>query len=110
MVLTQDESIILACWYSSKYNVDDALDNLVEVIKKHRNCWKGKYCVYIEICKKIGFVILSSESFKLLLNKNRYLKLHDNLFKHFYVEIIEQKKSWGYKNDLIKMIVCNNFL
>ena len=97
MVFSQDESIILACWYSSEYNVDNALDNLGEVIKKHWNCWKGKYYVYIKICKKIGFVIWSSESFKLLLNKNRYLKLHNNLFKHFHVEIIEQKKSWATK-------------
>lgn len=57
MELTQDKSIILASWYSSKYDADEVLVNLMEVIKKHCDGWKGKRYIYREICKNLGFLI-----------------------------------------------------
>lgn len=76
MELTQDKSIILASWYSSKYDADEVLVNLMEVIKKHCDGWKGKRYIYREICKNLGFLISNAKSFKLLLNKNRHVKLY----------------------------------
>ena len=35
MAPTQDESLILALQYSSEYNVEEPLDDLIEIIKKH---------------------------------------------------------------------------
>lgn len=72
MELTQDKSIILDSWYSSKYDADEVLVNLMEVIKKHCDGWKGKRYIYREICKNLGFLISNAKSFKLLLNKNRF--------------------------------------
>ena len=91
--------------YSSEYYAENALDDLIEIIKKHSNKCKGKHYIYWEICKSVGFVISNTKLLSLLLNWNRNIKLYDDLSKLFQVEINNQKNSRGYKDEHIKMIV-----
>lgn len=35
MTLSKDELKILASWYSTEYNTDETLDELINIIQKH---------------------------------------------------------------------------
>ena len=36
----------MASWYSSEYDADETIDDLIEIMKKHGDKWKGKYYIY----------------------------------------------------------------
>ena len=108
LALSQDSSITLASWYSSRYGTDKTMDDLIEIMKKYNDKWTGKYYIYRKICKNVGFIILETKGFKVFINKTKNLKFYDDLLKHFQVAIIVRKKC-GYNEEHIEMIVHNNF-
>lgn len=98
----------MASWYSSKYDADETIDDLIEIMKKHGEKWKGKYYIYQKNMKKsVGFVVSSTKTFKVLPDKKKNLKLYDNLLKHFQIKIFDRKKCGEVEH--IEMIVYNNF-
>lgn len=68
--------MILASWYSSEYKVNEVMNNLIKIMKKYGDKWKGKYCIYRKICKNVAFLVSGSKVFKVLINKTKNLKLN----------------------------------
>ena len=86
MTLNQDDAIILTCWYSSEYNIaDEAFGNLMNTIQKHDDGWKIRCYLYRIICENVVFEVANQNSFKLLINKTKNLKLYEDLFKYFHI-------------------------
>ena len=64
MTFNQDESTILTCWYLAECNTHETLDELINILQKHGDTWKGKYYIYRKICKETGFALSSGKPFE----------------------------------------------